>query len=40
MVRPSKLLHPQQEPVATRNAATILLLRDTDDGYEVLMTRR
>lgn len=40
MVRPSKLLHPQQEPVATRSAATILLLRDTDDGYEVLMTRR
>jgi recombination protein RecT len=40
MVRPSKLLHPQHEPVAARSAATILLLRDMEDCYEVLMTRR
>lgn len=40
MVRPSKLLYPQQEPVATRDAATILLLRDAPAGIEVLMTRR
>lgn len=40
MVRPHKLLHPQREAVATRPAATILLLRDHPDGYQVLMTRR
>jgi 8-oxo-dGTP pyrophosphatase MutT (NUDIX family) len=35
-------LHPHREPVATRPAATVLLLRDTPDngGLEVLMTRR
>ena len=42
MTRPSQLLHPPREPVATRPAATVLLLRDTPDngGLEVLMTRR
>ena len=40
MVRPSQLLHPQREPVAPRAAATVLLLRDTPQGIEVLMTRR
>ena len=40
MVRPTKLLHPQREPAPTRPAATVLLLRDTPQGIEVLMTRR
>lgn len=40
MVRPTQLLHPQREPVATRAAATVLLLRDGPQGVEVLMTRR
>lgn len=40
MVRPSQLLYPQREPAATRPAATVLLLRDTPQGLEVLMTRR
>jgi glyoxylase-like metal-dependent hydrolase (beta-lactamase superfamily II)/8-oxo-dGTP pyrophosphatase MutT (NUDIX family) len=40
MVRPTQLLHPQREPVATRPAATVLLLRDTPQGPELLMTRR
>ncbi len=40
MVRPSQLLHAQREPVAPRPAATVLLLRDSDSGIEVLMTRR
>ncbi|MBE0474849.1 MBL fold metallo-hydrolase [Rhodoferax sp.] len=40
MPRPSQLLHPARAPVATRAAATVLLLRDTPDGLEVLMTRR
>ena len=40
MVRPSQLLHPQREPEAPRPAATVLLLRDTPEGTEVLMTRR
>jgi glyoxylase-like metal-dependent hydrolase (beta-lactamase superfamily II)/8-oxo-dGTP pyrophosphatase MutT (NUDIX family) len=38
--RLSQLLHPQREPALTRPAATILLLRDTPAGIEVLMTRR
>ncbi|MDO9113021.1 MAG: MBL fold metallo-hydrolase [Polaromonas sp.] len=40
MVRPSQLLHPQREPAPTRPAATVLLLRDSPLGVEVLMTRR
>ncbi|MBK0394381.1 MBL fold metallo-hydrolase [Ramlibacter algicola] len=40
MVRPSQLLHPQRDPLPTRPAATVLLLRDTPQGPEVLMTRR
>jgi glyoxylase-like metal-dependent hydrolase (beta-lactamase superfamily II)/8-oxo-dGTP pyrophosphatase MutT (NUDIX family) len=40
MVRSSQLLHPQREPAATRPAATVLLLRDSGTGIEVLMTRR
>ncbi|HUR89325.1 MAG TPA: MBL fold metallo-hydrolase [Ramlibacter sp.] len=40
MVRPSQLLHPQREPVTPRPAATVILLRDTPEGFEVLMTRR
>ena len=40
MVRPTQLLYPQREPSATRPAATVLLLRDSDTGIEVLMTRR
>lgn len=40
MVRAAQLLHTQREPVALRPAATILLLRDTPRGPEVLMTRR
>jgi len=40
MVRPTQLLHAQREPAPTRAAATVLLLRDTPEGIEVLMTRR
>lgn len=40
MVRPSQLLYPQRDPTPTRPAATVLLLRDTAQGIEVLMTRR
>jgi glyoxylase-like metal-dependent hydrolase (beta-lactamase superfamily II)/8-oxo-dGTP pyrophosphatase MutT (NUDIX family) len=40
MTRPSQLLHPQREPVTPKPAATVLLLRDTPQGIEVLMTRR
>jgi glyoxylase-like metal-dependent hydrolase (beta-lactamase superfamily II)/8-oxo-dGTP pyrophosphatase MutT (NUDIX family) len=40
MVRPTQLLHPQREPASPRAAATVLLLRDTPAGLEVLMTRR
>ena len=40
MVRASQLLYPQREAVPTRPAATVLLLRDTPGGIEVLMTRR
>ena len=40
MVRASQLLHVQREPAVPRPAATVLLLRDTPAGVEVLMTRR
>ncbi|MDB5881868.1 MAG: gloB 3 [Ramlibacter sp.] len=40
MVRPSQLLHAQREPAVPRPAATVLLLRDSEHGIEVLMTRR
>ena len=40
MVRPHQLLHPQRESVVPRPAATVLLLRDSPQGIEVLMTRR
>jgi glyoxylase-like metal-dependent hydrolase (beta-lactamase superfamily II)/8-oxo-dGTP pyrophosphatase MutT (NUDIX family) len=40
MVRPSQLLHPQRDSAPLRPAATVLLLRDTPAGIEVLMTRR
>lgn len=42
MPRPSQQLHPHREPVPTRLAATVLLLRDAegDGALEVLMTRR
>ncbi|HSW17156.1 MAG TPA: MBL fold metallo-hydrolase [Ramlibacter sp.] len=40
MVRPTQLLHPQREPAALRPAATVILLRDTPAGVELLMTRR
>ena len=40
MVRPTQLLHPARPPATARPAATVLLLRDTALGIEVLMTRR
>ena len=43
MPRTSQQLHPYREPVTTRPAATVLLLRDAPGnagGIEVLMTRR
>ncbi|MDZ4291694.1 MAG: MBL fold metallo-hydrolase [Hydrogenophaga sp.] len=42
MPRIHQQLHPHREPVATRPAATVLLLRDAQGtgGLEVLMTRR
>jgi len=40
MVRPLQLIHPQREPAQPRPAATVLLLRDSTQGLEVLMTRR
>jgi recombination protein RecT len=40
MVRLTQQLHPPREPAAVLPAATVLLLRDTPEGLEVLMTRR
>ena len=40
MPRTSQLLYTQREPAPTRPAATLLLLRDSAQGIEVLMTRR
>jgi glyoxylase-like metal-dependent hydrolase (beta-lactamase superfamily II)/8-oxo-dGTP pyrophosphatase MutT (NUDIX family) len=40
MVRSAQLLHPQRASAQLRPAATVLLLRDTPEGLEVLMTRR
>ena len=40
MPRPSQRLHPARAPAPTRAAATVLLLRDSAAGLEVLMTRR
>ncbi|HWT19105.1 MAG TPA: NUDIX domain-containing protein, partial [Variovorax sp.] len=40
MVRPTQQLHPAREPAPVRAAATVLLLRDSESGIEVLMTRR
>ncbi len=40
MVRTNQLLYPQRKPAELRAAATVLLLRDSADGIEVLMTRR
>lgn len=40
MVRPSQLRHAPRAIAPTRDAATLLLLRDGSHGLEVLMTRR
>ena len=40
MVRSTQLIHPPREPAPLKAAATLLLLRDTPEGIEVLMTRR
>jgi 8-oxo-dGTP pyrophosphatase MutT (NUDIX family) len=40
MVRAQFQLHPARIPSKPLPAATVLLLRDTHDGIEVLMTRR
>ncbi|WP_028604624.1 MBL fold metallo-hydrolase [Ottowia thiooxydans] len=40
MPRLSQLLHAPRDPAPLRSAATVLLLRDSADGVEVLMTRR
>jgi recombination protein RecT len=40
MPRTSTLLHPQRQIVPLLQAATVLLLRDGEQGIEVLMTRR
>jgi recombination protein RecT len=40
MVRTNQLLYPQRKPAEPRPAATLLLLRDSPAGIEVLMTRR
>jgi glyoxylase-like metal-dependent hydrolase (beta-lactamase superfamily II)/8-oxo-dGTP pyrophosphatase MutT (NUDIX family) len=40
MVRATQLLHPPHKPADLWKAATVLLLRDSHNGVEVLMTRR
>ncbi|MDA7417859.1 MBL fold metallo-hydrolase [Xenophilus arseniciresistens] len=40
MVRPSQQLHAAREPATAQAAATLILLRDSPAGMEVLMTRR
>ncbi len=40
MVRATQLLHPPHKPAEAWKAATLLLLRDSTEGVEVLMTRR
>ena len=40
MVRPTQRLHPARSIAPLRPAATVLLLRDSPQGIEVLMTRR
>jgi recombination protein RecT len=40
MPRQEVLLYPQREPSPLLSAATVLLLRDSPQGIEVLMTRR
>jgi recombination protein RecT len=40
MVRTNTQIHPARTPAPLRAAATVLLLRDTAHGIEVLMTRR
>ncbi|MEJ8846803.1 MBL fold metallo-hydrolase [Variovorax rhizosphaerae] len=40
MVRSSQQIHPSRQPAPLLPAATVLLLRDTPAGLEVLMTRR
>ncbi len=40
MPRLNQLLHPARTPATLRPAATVLLLRDSADDLEVLMTRR
>jgi len=39
-LRRDKLLHGWRDPVAPRPAATLLLVRDSNDGLQVLMTQR
>ncbi|MGA8515208.1 MAG: MBL fold metallo-hydrolase, partial [Burkholderiaceae bacterium] len=40
MVRPSTQIYPPRTVATVRPAATVLLLRDSPEGIEVLMTRR
>ena len=40
MARTNQLIYPQRDPAPLRDAATLLLLRDSAHGIEVLMTRR
>ena len=40
MVRPQLQIHPERTPATPLPAATVLLLRDGEQGLEVLMTRR